>query len=65
MWSIYWFEIIGKDSDICGEEFFTELKDASKVQHIAYANELFPDEEIKCLGKISRAEADMMGLDTY
>ena len=65
MWTTYWFEIIGEDSVLCGEEFFTELKDASKVQHIAYAHELFPDEEIKCHGKVSSAEADMMGLDTY
>lgn len=65
MWTTYWFEIVGEDSGICGEEFFTELKDASKTQHIAYAHELFPDEKIKCHGEVSRAEADMMGLDTY
>lgn len=65
MWTTYWFVIVSEDSDICGEEFFTELKDASRTRHIAYAHELFPDEEIKCYGKVSRAEADMMGLDTY
>lgn len=65
MWTTYWFEIVGEDSDICGEEFFTELENATKEQHIAYAHALSPDEEIKCLGKVSGAEAEMMGLDTY
>lgn len=65
MWTIYWFEIVGEDSDLCGEEFFTQLKNATKEQHIAAAHEIFPDEEIKCYGKVSEAEAEMMGLDTY
>lgn len=65
MWTTYWFEIIGEDSDLCGEEFFTELENATTEQHIAYAHEIFPGEEIKCHGKVSRLLADMMGLDTY
>lgn len=63
--STYWFEIIGEYSDLCGEEFFTELVNATKEQHIAYAHEIFPNEEIKCYGKVSSFEAEMMGLDTY
>ena len=65
MWTTYWFEIVGVDSDICGEEFFTELENATKEQHIAYAHEIFPGEEIKCYGKVSSEEAELMGLDTY
>ena len=61
----YWFEFIGEDSDFCGEEFFTELEDAERGVHIAYAHELFPDEKIRCLGKVTTFEAEIMGLDTY
>ena len=64
-WTTYWFEIIGEDSDLCGEEFFTELENATKEQHIAYANQIFPNEKLRCLGRVSGAEAEMMGLDTY
>lgn len=64
-WTTYWFEIVGEDSDLCGEEFFTELEDATKEQHIAYAHEIFPDEKLRCIGKVSAVEAEMMGLDTY
>lgn len=64
-WTTYWFEIIGEDSDLCGEEFFTELENATKEQHIAYANKIFPNEKLRCIGRVSRAEAEMMGLDTY
>lgn len=71
MWSTYWFEIVGEYSDICSEEFFTELhtaetdKKALKAMHIEYAESIFPGEVIKCLGRVSAAEAEMMGLDTY
>ena len=64
-WTTYWFEIIGEDSDLCGEEFFTELKNATKEQHIIYANQIFPNEKLRCIGSVSGAEAEMMGLDTY
>lgn len=65
MWTTYWFEIVGEDSEICGEEFFTELENATKEQHIAYAHEIFPNEKIVCWGKVTQTEAEMMGLDTY
>jgi hypothetical protein len=64
-WTTYWFEIVGEDSDLCGEEFFTALQNADKKAHINYAKEIFPNEKIKCLGKVSEEEAEMMGLDTY
>lgn len=65
MWTTYWFEIVGEDSEICGEEFFTELENATKEQHITYAHEIFPNEKIVCWGKVTQMEAEMMGLDTY
>lgn len=65
MWTTYWFEISDENSDLCGEEFFTELKTSEKSEHIKYAKEIFPGEKIKCLGRVSAAEAEMMGLDTY
>lgn len=64
-WTTYWFEIVGEDSDLCGEEFFTALQNADKKAHVTYAKEIFPGEKIKCLGKVSEEEAEMMGLDTY
>ena len=64
-WTTYWFESIGEESDLCGEEFFTELENATEEQHITYANQIFPNEELRCIGRVSRAEAEIMGLDTY
>ena len=65
MWTTYWFEIVGEDSNLCGEEFFTALENGTKKDHINYANQLFENEQIKCLGRVSEEEAEMMGLDTY
>ena len=74
-WTTFWFEIVGEDSDLCGEEFFTALytpltdnkrhNKALRAQHIEYANSIFPSEIIKCLGYVTEEEAEMMGLDTY
>lgn len=64
-WTTYWFEIVGEDSDLCGEEFFTELETDDKQAHIAYAKSIFPNEKIRCYGKVSEEEAEAMGLDTY
>ena len=57
--------IENEDSELCGEEFFTELKNASKTDHEEYARKLFKDEQLICYGRISAVEAEMMGLDTY
>ena len=64
-WVTYWFAIDDENSDLCGEEFFVELADATKEDAIAYAHELFPDEELTYCGRVSAIEAEMMGLDTY
>ena len=65
MWFTYWFEVIDEESDLCGEEFFTELPDAMKAAHIAYAKSIFPGVKLHCLGAVSEYEAEVMGLDTY
>lgn len=65
MWTTYWWEINGEDSALCGEEFFTELNTDNKETHFKYAKEIFPNEHLHCLGKISTEEAEMMGIDTY
>lgn len=63
----YWFEIVGEDSDLCGEEFLVEFPNGTtKVEAIEYVKyRLFPNEKVKCYGKVSDEEAEMMGLDTY
>lgn len=65
MWTTYWWIIDDEESENCGEEFFTELKDGMKENHCNYVKELFPNENPKCLGKVSEEEAEIMGLDTY
>ena len=65
MWTTYWWGINDEDSELCGEEFFTELEDADKSAHRAYAKQIFPNERLTCYGKITEEEAEMMGLDTY
>lgn len=64
-WTTYWWEITDEDSDACGEEFFTELKNATRKMHFDYVRQLFPNTTVCCHGKVSGAEAEMMGLDTY
>lgn len=65
MWTTYWWIIDDKESELCGEEFFTELLDAGRKEHNDYVGELFPNENPRCLGQVSEEEAEMMGLDTY
>lgn len=64
-WTIYWWGIEDENSELCGEEFFTELTNADKATHRAYAEKLFPNENLKCYGEVTEEEADTMGLDTY
>lgn len=64
-WTTYWWEIKGEESALCGEEFFTELKETDVFSHRKYAQEIFPGEELYCLGMVTEEEAELMGLDTY
>ena len=65
MWTTWWFVVDDADSDLCGEEFLVELKDAQKTDAFHYAREIFPNVRLVCLGRVSELEAEMMGLDTY
>ena len=65
MWTTYWWGIDDEYSDLAGEEFFTELEDADYNDHEAYARGIFPNENLRCYGKVSEYEAELMGLDTY
>lgn len=65
MWTTYWWGIEDEDSELCGEEFFTELENAGRAEHNKYVLELFPNENVKCYGRVTEEEAEMMGLDTY
>lgn len=64
-WTTYLWAIEDEDSDLCGEEFFTELENATKADHEKYVKEIFPNENPVCYGRVSQMEAEMMGLDTY
>lgn len=66
--TIWWFCIVGENSELCGEEFLVEIdyptedpKAAAKKQ----AAEIFPYEKIRCYGRVTPLEAEMMGLDIY
>ena len=63
-WYTVWFEIVS-DSVNGGEQFFTELKSDDIDIHKAYAEEIFPDEIIACLGFVTASYADWLGYDTY
>ena len=65
MWTTYWWGIEDENSDLCGEEFFTALKNATEADHKKYAHELFEKEQLTCYGKVTEEEAEWMGLDTY
>lgn len=65
MYTTYWWGINDVNSDLCGEEFFTELATDSKEAHECYVRDLFPNERVTCYGEVSETEAEMMGLDTY
>ena len=64
-WTTYWWVIDDEESDLCGEEFFTELENADAIEHKRYVKELFPNVKVRCFGLVSEEEAEMMGLDTY
>ena len=59
----WWYEVVGEESDLCGEEFFVEARSPKEADEIARDN--FPDEQLHCFGLVSDYEAECMGLDTY
>lgn len=65
MWTTYWWAVVDEGSYLDGEEFFTELENANKEEHRTYAEEVFPNVNLTCYGRVTEEEAEMMGLDTY
>ena len=62
MWD-YLFEVVDENSEFFGETFFVECNNLHTAWEIA--TDTFCGEELDYLGKYSRDEAEMMGLDTY
>jgi hypothetical protein len=59
----YLFEIVGEDSECCGERFFVECaKDENPWDIVA---EYFDDEEVVPIGEYTPEEAEILGYDTY
>lgn len=65
MWTTYWWTITDITSDLCGEEFLTELQNGTYKDHKKYAESLFPGVKLHSFGQVSEFEAECMGLDTY
>ncbi len=63
--TIWMWVIDDETSDLCGEDFFTELNSHRYKDHKKYAQSLFPGLKLKSCGAIDEDEAEMMGLDTY
>lgn len=59
----FMFEVVGEDSDICGEQFFVECETKPEAWAIAHDN--FPEEELHYCGRYTVEEAEWIGLDTY
>ena len=66
-YTTWWFEVIDEDSDLRGEEFFVEVGPDDDPLSMAWdiAAENFGDVKMKCHGRVSAFQAEMMGLDTY
>lgn len=63
----YLFEVLGEESDYCGERFFVEVLNNEDARDMAWdiATENFPYEELECIGTYSPSQAEAMGYDTY
>lgn len=59
----YLFEIIGEESEICGERFFVQAETREEADEIR--EEWFADEEVECLGEYTDEYAEILGYDTY
>lgn len=59
----YLFEVVGEESNLCGEQFFVECDTFEEACRIAMDN--FDDEELHYIGKYTPEEAEWLGLDTY
>lgn len=62
MWN-YLYEIVGEESEFCGELFFVQcdtFKEAEEILKI-----YFTDEKLHYIGLFDDEEAEAMGYDTY
>lgn len=64
----YLFEVVGEESDLCGEQFFVECDTVAEAwQTVAenFGTAMIVNDEIKCIGKYTPEEAEWLGYDTY
>ena len=59
----YLFEIVGEESELCGEEFFVECDSLEEAWSIAESN--FPNEDLRYWGQYDPEEAEILGYDNY
>lgn len=59
----YLFEIVGEDSECCGECFFVECAKGENPWGVIA--EYFSDEEVVPIGEYTPEEAEILGYDTY
>ncbi len=67
-WYNFLYEIVGEESDLCGEEFLVAVNvpwENAQDYANGIARTSFPNEEIRGYGYVTEEEAEMMGLDTY
>ena len=57
----YLFEVIGEDSDLCGEQFFVECEEIYDAWVIAQKK--FPDEKLKLMGAYCPEEVEILNHD--
>ena len=62
------FEVVSEYSELCGEQFFVECNTVAEAwQTVAeiFGIDIIINEEIKCVGKYTPEEAEILGYDTY
>ena len=59
----YLFEIVGEDSELCGELFFVQAVDREEADELLKV--WFADEEVECIGEYTDEDAEILGYDTY
>lgn len=62
MWN-YLYEIIGEESEYCGEMFFVQCDTLEEAKEILLI--YFTDEKLRYIGPFNDEEAEAMGYDTY
>ena len=63
MWN-YLFEVVGEDSELCGERFFVQCNSKTEAE-VTLEMSGFKEEELYYIGQYTDDEAEKMGYDTY